>query len=273
MNIELIEQNQSLINDQETPQLKKSNSLLEYIINHRQDILEKIEQERNNTANNVNKPIHIDDINSLQRKIEYIDIIRWLGVFCIFGFLGGIFINAISKTPLVNYDMIFNLMISPIIYYHSPRNILCNIPISDFLKYYTVFFIFGLFFRFLDLLEDFNDFSLDPLNIKTNTQIGLTIFISILLSLLSIYFIVISSNPILNTLLFLFEFSIFITASYVFIILNGKIHIHHYFIGLILMLVSKNYHSKIVIITHAISYGIYIEGISKWGIDPLYWKT
>jgi len=70
MNIELIEQNQSLINDQETPQLKKSNSLLEYIINHRQDILEKIEQERNNTANNVNKPIHIDDINVYNEKLN-----------------------------------------------------------------------------------------------------------------------------------------------------------------------------------------------------------
>jgi hypothetical protein len=273
MSIELVEQNELLINDPEAPRLKKSHSLLEYIINHRQDILEKVEQERNNTAKNIDKPVPIDDMNTLKRKIEYLDIIRWLAVFSIYGFLGGIFINAISKTPLVNYDMIFNLMISPIIYYHSPRNILCNIPISEFIKYYTVFFICGLCFRFLDILEDFNDFSLDPANIKTNTQIGLTIFICIILILLSIYFIVISSNPIINLLLFLFEFSIFISASYIFILLNGKIHIHHYFIGLILMLVSKNYHSKIVIITHAISYGIYIEGISKWGIDPLYWIT
>ena len=37
------------------------------------------------------------------------------------------------------------------------------------------------------------------------------------------------------------------------------------------MMVSKNYHSKIVIISHAIAYAVYIEGISKWGIDPLYW--
>ena len=271
MSVELVEQNESLIDDHESPRLKKSNSLLEYILNHRQDILEKVEQERHNTINNVNKTIPINDINKLKRKIEYIDIIRWLAVFAIYGFLGGIFINAISKTPLINYDMIFNLMVSPIIYYHSPRNILCNIHISDFLKYYTVFFIFGLCFRFLELLSEFSNFSLDPTNIKTNTQIGLTVFISIILILLSIYFIVISSNPILNLLLFLFEFSILISASYVFILLNGKIHIHHYFIGLILMLVSKNYHSKIVIITHAISYGIYIEGISKWGIDPLYW--
>jgi len=162
MSVELVEQNESLINDTEAPKLKKSNSLLEYIINHRQDILEKVEQERNNSVNNMNKPIPIDDITILKRKIEYIDIVRWLGVFSIYEFLGGILINAISKTTLINYDMIFNLMISPIIYYHSPRNILCNIQINEFIKYYTVFFIFGLCFRFLDFLEDLNDFSLDP---------------------------------------------------------------------------------------------------------------
>ena len=36
------------------------------------------------------------------------------------------------------------------------------------------------------------------------------------------------------------------------------------------MLVSRNYHSKIVIISHAISYAIYIEGISAYGIDKIY---
>jgi len=39
------------------------------------------------------------------------------------------------------------------------------------------------------------------------------------------------------------------------------------------MLVSKNYHSKIVVIAHAISYAIYIDGISGYGFDPIFWKT
>ena len=270
MNSEIIEQNELLLNNDSSRPLKKSNSLLEYIVNHRQDILDKVELERNSIPSRL---IDISEINSLKRKVEYIKIVGWLVIFEMYGFLGGIFINAISKNPIINYDMIFNLMISPIIYYHSPRNILCKIKLSEFLKYYTVFFIVGLLFRFLDLLTAFNDFSLDPSNIKSNTQIGLTIFILSILTLLCVYYITISSDPILNLILFLLELSIVLSASYFFLLTNGRIHIHHYFIGLILMLVSKNYHSKIVIITHAISYGIYIEGISKWGIDPLYWTV
>jgi hypothetical protein len=38
------------------------------------------------------------------------------------------------------------------------------------------------------------------------------------------------------------------------------------------MLVSRNYHSKIVVIAHAISYAIYIEGISGYGFDKIYWQ-
>jgi hypothetical protein len=37
------------------------------------------------------------------------------------------------------------------------------------------------------------------------------------------------------------------------------------------MLVSKNYHSSIVIIIHSLSYGVFIEGISKWGFDSIAW--
>lgn len=273
MSVELVEQNELLITSSEGNRLKKSSSLLEYIINHRQDILEKAEHERKNNIDSLTSSNKENEINELKKKLEYIQTIRWFGVFAIYGFLGGILINAISGIPIINFDMIFNLMISPIIYYHSPRNILCNITTPDFLKYYSLFFLFGLCFRFLDLLPEFNEFSLDPANIKTTTQISLSIFIAVILFLLSVYFIIISSDPVLNLLLFFFEFSILISTGYFFIQQNGRIHIHHYFIGLVIMLVSKNYHSKIVIVSHAISYAIYIEGISKWGIDSLYWKS
>lgn len=269
---ELIEQNSSLL---ETPTtLKKSNSLLEYIINHRQDILEKVELERQNVSlGSPKRPVPENEIRDLEKKVEYINTIRWFVIFALYGFIGGILINAISSSTLINYDMIFNLMISPIIYYHSPRNILCNISFNDFLKYYSCFFLIGLGFRFLDLLPGFNDFALDPNNIKTPTQIGLCIFVCILLFLLSIYFIIISSDPVLNLLLFLLELCVVFSTSYFFIQNNGHLHIHHYFIGLVIMLVSKNYHSKVVIVSHAISYAVYIEGISKWGIDPIYWTN
>jgi hypothetical protein len=37
------------------------------------------------------------------------------------------------------------------------------------------------------------------------------------------------------------------------------------------MLISKNYHSKLVIVIHAVAYGIYIEGISAWGYGKIFW--
>jgi hypothetical protein len=173
---------------------------------------------------------------------------------------------------IINYDMIFNVIISPIIYYHSPRNILTNISISNFFKFYTSFFFIGLGFRFLDRIPGFDDFTLDPKFITTPSQIGITFLVMVLLCVLSGYFIVISSEPVLHLILFLIEVSIVVSTSYFFIVNNGRIHVHHYFIGLVLMLVSKNYHSKIVIITHAVAYAVYIEGISKWGIASIYWK-
>ena len=196
METELIDPNLSLL-EHSSPNatLKKSNSLLEYIINHRQDILEKVELERQNVSNGSPKrPVPENEIRELEKKVEYINTIRWFVIFALYGFIGGILINAVSNVILINYDMIFNLLISPIIYYHSPRNILCNISIQDFIKYYSCFFLFGLGFRFLDLLPGFNEFALDPTNIKTPTQIGLCIFVCVLLFLLSVYFIIISSE-------------------------------------------------------------------------------
>jgi hypothetical protein len=259
--------------------LKKTNSLLEYILHHRQDILERVENERKsmsggNSSSVVQNtmPIPQKEIYEMKKKMEYLTMIRWYIIFVIYGFLGGIAINAVSRVQIINYDMIFNVIISPIIYYHSPRNILTNISISHFFKFYTSFFFFGLTFRFLDRIPGFDDFTLDPKFITTPAQIGITFLVMMLLCLLSGYFIMISSEPVLHLILFLIEVSIVVSTSYFFIINNGRIHVHHYFIGLVLMLVSKNYHSKIVIITHAVAYAIYIEGISKWGIATIFWK-
>lgn len=257
--------------------LKKTNSLLEYILNHRQDILERVENERKAGGESTTVPRTMPttpqaEIYELKKKMEYLTMIRWYIIFVIYGFLGGITINALSRVQIINYDMIFNVIISPIIYYHSPRNILTNITMTHFFKFYTSFFFIGLGFRFLDHIPGFDDFTLDPKYINTPSQIGITFLVMVLLCALSGYFIMISSEPFLHLILFLIEVSIVVSTSYFFIINNGRIHVHHYFIGLVLMLVSKNYHSKIVIITHALAYAIYIEGISKWGIATIYWK-
>jgi hypothetical protein len=248
------------------------NSLLEYIINHRQDIIDKVDNERKQNK----KCIIVDEVEYIERKtiekkLNYYLQLKWYIVFMLMGCFGGLLINIISGSSLLRFDMIFNLLISPIIYYHSPRNILTNINKSDFYKYYCIPFILGLLFRFLEYIPGFSQFVLDPNYIHTQLQIALLCFTLTLLMFLSIYYIYISSNPIVNTISLFLEIIIIVSASHFFLINGGTIHIHHYFIGLILMLVSKNYHSKIVIITHAISYAIYIEGISKYGFDSIFW--
>lgn len=263
-----------LDNNSPNNKYRRVSSLLEYIINHRQDIIDKVENERKQNK----KCIIVDEIEyiekkTLQKNINYYLQLKWYVVFMLFGCLGGLLINYISNSPVLRFDMIFNLIISPMIYYHSPRNILTNISKSDFFKYYCIPFTTGLFFRFLEYIPGFSQFILDPNYINTNLQKGLLSFTIILLMLLSIYYIYISSNPFLNILFLVSELTIIIISSYFFLLNGGTIHVHHYFIGLILMLVSKNYHSKIVIITHAISYAIYIEGISKYGFDSIYWKS
>jgi len=275
-------------------QFRRDNSLLEYILNHRYDILDKIKKERtenrryimveeteigrinispilnnNEIINNANDTYKI---HSDKNKYYYKLIICYF-IFLLHGFIGGILINLISNYDIVNFDMLFNTIISPIIYYHSPRNILMNLHKNEIMKFYMIPFIIGLNFRFLDKIPGFSQFILDPYYIKTPLQIGLLIVVISIILLLSIYYIYISSNPILNTMLFVTEIAFTLISSYFYLLNSGNIHIHHYFIGLILMLVSKNYHSKIVVITHAISYAIYIDGISAYGFDTIFWKS
>ena len=254
------------------PQYKRVPSILEYIVNHRQDILEKVARERNELmtgniqiANSNKKPHAIITKNTYYHKL-----IGWYLFYVMYGLIGGICINYVSGIRIFNYDMWFNVIVSPIIYYHSPRNILLNIPRIDFIRYYTLPFILGLFFRFLDRIPGVSQFIMDPSYIHTNIQIALLCLTLFIISLLSIYYIYISANPLINIILFITELLLICISGYLFIRNGGNIHIHHYFIGLSIMLVSRNYHSKIVIISHAISYAIYIEGISAYGIDKIY---
>ena len=215
------------------------------------------------------------DIKIIKAQIKnrnYYKMILCYFIFLLLGFFGGLFINLISNFNMINFDMLFNIIISPIVYYHSPRNILMNLDKIDLLKYYFIPFIIGLHFRFFDKIPGFSQFVLDPYYIKNSLQITLLIIVLTIILTLSIYYIYISSNPILNSALFICEIVLTLISSYYYLLDNGYIHIHHYFIGLIIMLVSKNYHSKIVVIAHAIAYAIYIEGISGYGFDSIFWK-
>jgi hypothetical protein len=216
--------------------------------------------------------INIKMSKSLDKNRNYYKMIFCYFIFLLLGFFGGLFINIISNHQIINFDMLFNIIISPIVYYHSPRNILMNLDKIKLLKYYFTPFLFGLMFRFFDRIPGFSQFVLDPYYIKSTLQISLLSTVLFIILTLSIYYIYISSNPILNTILFLCEIVLTVISCYYYLLDNGYIHIHHYFIGLIIMLVSKNYHSQIVVIAHAISYAIYIEGISGYGFDSIFWK-
>jgi hypothetical protein len=233
------------------------------------------------TQMNTSKLIKVNDLivendteiaKATDKNKNYYKMIFCYFIFLLLGFLGGIFINLISQFKMINFDMLFNIIISPILYYHSPRNILMNLDRNNLFKYYFIPFIIGLMFRFFGKIPGFSQFILDPYYIKSTLQISLLITVLTIIISLSIYYIYISSNPLVNTILFFCELVLTVISCYFHLLNNGYIHIHHYFIGLIIMLVSKNYHSKIVVIAHAISYAIYIEGISAYGFDSIFYK-
>ncbi len=264
---------------------KRSPSLLEYILNHRQDIIDKSENkhfeklddenkfDKETSTNDIDELIKIDLINKNKntKNYNYYNSIKWYWIFLFYGFLGGIIINSISNAQILRYDMFFNILLSPIIYYHSPKNILINIPINKFFKFYTLPFIIGLCFRFLSEVPELGSFILDPKYIITTLDYILVFIICLCILIISIYYLFISSNPIVNSILLLLYFLSTFIIFYLYYLDGGNLHIHHYFLGLIIMLVSKNYHSNIIIIIHSISYGIFIEGISKWGFDKIAW--
>ena len=263
---------------------KRSASILEYILDHRHDIIHKLENnkyfEQNDddlTENKITNDIEILIKNEIYEKRisnknnNYYNMLKWYWIYLFYGFIGGILINSISNTNILKYDMFFNILSSPIIYYHSPKNILTNISKQKFIKFYTIPFVFGLFFRFFDYIPALNSFALDPNFIVSTLDYVLVAIILGFILLLSVYYLFISSNPILNSILLISQFLITFFIFYLFYKSGGNIHFHHYFIALILMLVSKNYHSSIVIIIHSVSYGVFIEGISKWGFDSIAW--
>ena len=247
---------------------KRSSSFLNLLD---QDSYKNLEtKETKETKETSTEDIGIINIYELKKDIYYRSL-KWFSVFMLYGIIGGIFINAISNVKLLNFDMMFNVLISPIIYYHSPRNILTKNSFKQFIFYYTIPFILGLFFRFFDEIPILNNFILDPDDIKTTEQIILLVSIIIGILLITSIYIYISDFPIINIILVTIHFLVSFISMYIFYQSGGKIHIHHYFLALCIMMISRNPYSNIVNIIHGFAYGIYIEGISKWGIDSLFW--
>ena len=183
---------------------KRSPSILEYILNHRQDILDKLENnkyfENFDNENIINDKTLTNDIENLikdeiiEKKIynknrNYYNLIKWYWIYLFYGFIGGIFINSISNTKIIRYDMFFNVLFSPLIYYHSPKNILTNISKNRFIKFYTIPFLIGLLFRFLEYIPALSLFVLDPNYIISTLDYVLVSVILFFILLLSFYYL------------------------------------------------------------------------------------
>ena len=229
------------------------------------------------SCDKINHMITTDDSKELKDKMEgldntqYILGIKFYFLYLLYGLLGGIILNSIMPDPIiVTFDMIFNCMISPIIYYHSPKHILMKIDRNVLFFCYTPFYLLGLCFRFLDMIPEINSFTLNLITIDSNYKIVLSIFI--LFGILGIcsYYIYKSRFPKINAILFIFYLTSIIVSFYIFYIKGGTIYFHHYFVGLLVMIISRNYHSNIVVIIHAFAYGVYIDGISRWGFASIY---
>lgn len=233
----------------ELTHLEKSNQALE----KQKDILEGIEEK------------------DPKNESQYILSIQFYFLYLLYGFLGGVIFNSFSSPRgIVTFDMIFNCIISPIIYYHSPKHILMKIDRFVLLCYYTPSFIIGLCFRFLDVVPQINEFTLNLITIDSTIKIVLSIIVLLGVFIICSYYIYKSRFPKINTLLFTVYVTATVLAFYFFYINGGTIYFHHYFIGLLVMIISRNYHSNIVVIIHAIAYGVYIDGISRWGYASIY---
>ena len=137
----------------------------------------------------------INIIKNLKKKIYFYKSLKWYFVYVLYGLIGGMLINSVTNMPLIRYDMVFNILISPILYYHSPRNILTNIKPKQFWLFYTIPFILGLSFRFLDNIPELNSFIINPDYIQDKVQIILLVLLIIVILIISAYYIFISKFP------------------------------------------------------------------------------
>jgi hypothetical protein len=223
------------------------------------------------TNSNDLEPTDEIKIETVDNEKQYVLSIQFYLVYLFYGFLGGVIFNSIlSPSNIVTFDMIFNCMISPIIYYHSPKHILMKIDKNVLLFIYTPFYLLGLCFCFLDRIPEINTFTLNLMTINTTFKIILSTCVLIGIVGICTYYIYKSRFPKINGILFTLYITFIIVSFYLFYHNGGTIYFHHYFIGLLVMIISRNYHSNIVVVIHAFAYGVYIDGISRWGFASIY---
>jgi len=180
------------------------------------------------------------------------------------------------EEPLFNVDSMFFVYLSPIFYKLAFRGIFFYSIKYDrnIIKfYYPIAFILGFCFRFLDYIPFLQRFVLNTREFDNNP--GYIALFSVFL----IYMFLVFFNELYKSkyrklnfgLLIVGCLFIFLTVSFKF---NNEfvLHVHHYFIGLLLHIVCQTKRSKISVINNAIGLGVFVEGISKWGFGELYYR-
>ena len=222
----------------------------------------------------VDEKINNRDIFSAKR---YLVNLSGYFYYTILTSISTIIFNSITKEPrLLPIDNILFVYLSPIMYKLCFRPIFLYSMAHDkkIIRYiYPISFFLGFSIRYLDYIPFFRKF---VLNTHTFVDSGeyIALFCVLLLYLFLVFFneLYQSTYKKLN-FLFLIAGGLFIYITVTFSLSeNYIIHVHHYFLGLVLHIVCQTKRSLISVINNSLGLGIFLEGISMWGFAPLYYR-
>jgi len=174
--------------------------------------------------------------------------------------------NNRSNVLLSPYFFQVSLTSMPL-YIIGPLGVINNNKIQSMIL--GAFYIFGLHFTYLDNFEAFRRFVIKPSEISTWTWKQWTIFASLILGVIlcivyNLKFIIRDKmgqkylTGYLASIVIIVLITMYLSPTYQF-------HIHHFFIALFLMPITRfpEYISAAIMGTLL---GVYIEGVSSWGL-------
>ena len=218
--------------------------------------------------------------NKLYNLILNINIVELL-YFYILNFIGWIYISCVTLQRTQNIivvnntylDFLWYFITLIIIYIYPVQYTLNYTPIYKrlVLSIYSIFYILGCNFTYLDYIEGLDSFILDSQNFKYNNPIHLFIFVSLIVLIVFTigYNINLSKNKKLVTIISLAIITIFLIITVSLLSIGYEIHIHHFMISLIIVLTCY-YPTNFNLIIQSIALGIYTEGIARWGYANFY---
>jgi len=239
----------------------RSNMINEMIINILEDI----------NGNNSNQITSSSQTNNVNEKINNYKItIFGYFYYCLLSIGIPSLMNALTEgSAKLNADILFNLYISPLIYKICFRHhfLQCYKYNKKKIIVYFIFYMIGFSFRFLDNIKYLQTFVLNTAFFDYNDPIHVVLFLCITLYLLFTFIYEIRDTVCwkLNIAILIFGL-IFVFVSLNQFVKQGIVyHFHHFFVGLIFHIVCQRYNKYISLINNAIGFGIYIEGVSRWG--------